>query len=674
MQNSINGSSGLLYVPQAGSGLPGTFRLTLATSYYKGTGFLCNSDNICPSINGEDVDEEDELSQISPHLGLSATLFPALEVFVGVHNHASSNSRSRPKLLQVLGDTNLGVKAFTPYAPDQIAFFGGEAELMLLNGTGGVGLDGAGTSFAFRALMTLDPSNREKAEDRIPLRAHVKLGYRVDRSAKLVEELETAEPPYGRGDSITRIERFGLGINRVDFFEFGAVAEYLHPIFRPFLGWSIDVPVNRQGYVCDIEASADRGEHCLGEVAEFSVAPSRVSLGVNVYPWPERGLSLLGGFDIGTGATSLFVDEVKPEVPWSFWFGLGYAVDTVPPPPPKVIVERAPAAPVREQQVLQGVVVEQGSLTPIPDAIVRFEGVRLTGMVTDESGTFVTPPLPAGPYTFRISAKNYKDAQCAATVGPAVAEKPGEDPTAPESPIPGMPEPLVLSKPSTGPKPVQVQCELEKLPRVGNLVATLVDSESFAPVGGARVRITDRLGRELVLEGDGSGVFRFENISPGPVKLLIEGPGYLPSVAELVVKEHDELQSRIQLNRRPRQPNVAVKGAAIQLKRPITFQTGAAAIAPESIGIIEELADFLKNRPDLGAIEVQGHTDNAGSPLTNQTLSQNRAQAVADALSRLGIDPARLTVKGYGDAKPAAPNTTEANRAKNNRVQLVIKK
>jgi outer membrane protein OmpA-like peptidoglycan-associated protein len=237
-----------------------------------------------------------------------------------------------------------------------------------------------------------------------------------------------------------------------------------------------------------------------------------------------------------------------------------------------------------------------------------------------------------------------------------------------------MPEPLVLSKPSSGPRPIQVQCELEKLPRVGNLVATLVDAESFAPVGGARVRITDRLGRELVLEGDGSGVFRFENISPGPVKLTIEGPGYLPSVTELVVKEHDELQSRIQLNRRPRQANVAVKGAAIQLKRPISFQTGAAAIAPESLAIVEELADFLKNRPDLGAIEVQGHTDNAGTPLTNQTLSQNRAQAVVDALARLGVDPARLTAKGYGDGKPAAPNTTEANRAKNNRVQLVIKK
>jgi outer membrane protein OmpA-like peptidoglycan-associated protein len=169
-------------------------------------------------------------------------------------------------------------------------------------------------------------------------------------------------------------------------------------------------------------------------------------------------------------------------------------------------------------------------------------------------------------------------------------------------------------------------------------------------------------------------VFRFENISPGAVKLAIDAPGYLPNVTELVVKEHDELQSRIPLNRRPRVPNVALQGLNIQLKRPILFQTGAAAIAPESVAIVEEVADFLKNRADLSSIEVQGHTDNAGTPLSNQSLSQNRAQAVADALARLGVDPTRLTVKGYGDAKPLVPNTTEANRAKNNRVQLVVKK
>ena len=674
VQNSLNGSTGILYVPQATSGLPGTFRLSLNTGYYSGTGFLCNSANPCPAYEDEEPNEEDDLSHVSAHLGLSATLFPFLEVFAGLHNHASSNSRSRPKLLQVLGDTNIGLKAFNPWEENNVLFFGGEAELMLLNGTGGVGLDGSGTSFAFRGLLTFDGTNREKADDRVPFRGSMKLGYKVDRSAKLVEDLENTEPPEGRGDSITRLERFGLGINRVDFFEVGFSAEYVHPIARPFLQWSIDVPVNRQAYVCDIEASADRGEECLGEVSQFSVAPSRLSLGVNVFPWEQRGLNFLGAFDIGTGATSLFVDEVKPELPWSFWLGIGYSVDTEPPPPPKVIVERAPAPPPRDQ-VVQGVVVEKGSLTPIPGAIVKYEGVRLTGMVSDDAGVFVTAPLPPGPYSFSISAKNYKDGKCAVTVGPAAPAAPAPPAPPPDSPIPGMPDPLVPEpKPSSGPKQIQLQCELDKMPRVGTLITTMVDSETQAAVGGARVKITDRLGRELVLEGDASGVFRFENISPGTVKLTIEGPGYLPTATELTVKEHEELQSRVPLNRRPARPNVALQGTNITLKRPILFQTGAAQIAPESMAIVEEVADFLKNRPDLGSIEVQGHTDNAGSPLGNQTLSANRAQAVADVITRLGVDVTRLSVRGYGDTKPAAPNTTEAGRAKNNRVQFVIKR
>ena len=56
----------------------------------------------------------------------------------------------------------------------------------------------------------------------------------------------------------------------------------------------------------------------------------------------------------------------------------------------------------------------------------------------------------------------------------------------------------------------------------------------------------------------------------------------------------------------------------------------------------------------------------------NLRLSQSRAQAVVDTLARLGADSSRLTAKGYGQEKPLVPNTTDANRAKNRRVQLII--
>ena len=76
MQNSLNGSTGILYVPQATSGLPGTFRLSLNTGFYSGTGFLCSTGSPCPAYEDEESNEEDDLRHVSAHLGLSATLLP----------------------------------------------------------------------------------------------------------------------------------------------------------------------------------------------------------------------------------------------------------------------------------------------------------------------------------------------------------------------------------------------------------------------------------------------------------------------------------------------------------------------------------------------------------------------------------------------------------------------
>src|SRR5690606_30117750 len=152
IQNTKFGSTGLLRLSQAGSGAPGTFRFAITTSLFTGSGFLCTSEHPCPSRDGTDPASGEDLSHVSAGASLSATLFPFLEAYAAFHNRATSNSRSRPELLQVLGDFNIGAKVFTPREVDQPWSFGGEAELWLFNGTGGVGLDGRGTSFALRAL------------------------------------------------------------------------------------------------------------------------------------------------------------------------------------------------------------------------------------------------------------------------------------------------------------------------------------------------------------------------------------------------------------------------------------------------------------------------------------------------------------------------------------------
>ena len=105
----------------------------------------------------------------------------------------------------------------------------------------------------------------------------------------------------------------------------------------------------------------------------------------------------------------------------------------------------------------------------------------------------------------------------------------------------------------------------------------------------------------------------------------------------------------------------------------IYFDTGKADIkAPESKTQLDEMAKLLKSQPAL-KVYIVGHTDNQGNLDANQTLSQQRAQAVVAALAKQYQIPAtRLASKGVASLAPVASNADEAGRAKNRRVELVL--
>jgi outer membrane protein OmpA-like peptidoglycan-associated protein len=103
----------------------------------------------------------------------------------------------------------------------------------------------------------------------------------------------------------------------------------------------------------------------------------------------------------------------------------------------------------------------------------------------------------------------------------------------------------------------------------------------------------------------------------------------------------------------------------------ILFATGKADLQPESRPVLKEIASTLKKYGDL-KILIEGHTDNVGAAASNLALSEARAAAVKAALvAQYGADGARITAKGLGDTKPAAPNATAAGRAQNRRVEVV---
>ena len=583
-QNSLSGSTGLLRVTHAGSGADGTFRVGFLASWFTAGGFLCDGSHRCadppdPSLSSGD---DDDVNRVGAHMTISATLFPFMEAYMGLHSQATSNNFGTPQLLQVLGDTDIGLKFFMPKQPDQIFGVGGEAQLWLLNGTGGVGLDGSGTSFAIRALGTADLSNQMNPDDQIPLRISLNAGYMVDRSGNLVEETET-----NRGRPITRIERFGLDINRVDSFQLGLGVEGMFDIIRPFVEWTADVPVNSRDYVCNLD-TVDPGDGCLGNNAGFTTTPSRITLGARVYPWFD-GLALQAAADIGTGATSEFIEEVAPEPPWNLYFGLAYGFDTQTPEPiiREMPVERVVQLPPPPEHYIQGGVVDKKSREPVANAVIRYEGRDVTGMVTGADGRFRTVNLEPGAYTFAISAEGYRDGQCQANIpagmpagqpgqfgqpGMGPEQQPGMGPGQPGMmPPPGQPgmapppgggqpgmgQPGMMppgGQPEAGaggPVIINVECELESLPKVGNVVGTLVNAESGASVASASVKITDKLNRELELQADQTGAFRFENVPPGPVKITVTADGYLPSVTELEVEPRQDVKASISLNEVP---------------------------------------------------------------------------------------------------------------------------
>ncbi len=103
----------------------------------------------------------------------------------------------------------------------------------------------------------------------------------------------------------------------------------------------------------------------------------------------------------------------------------------------------------------------------------------------------------------------------------------------------------------------------------------------------------------------------------------------------------------------------------------VLFEFGKANLLPTSGSRLDKLADFLRQYPDRKLL-IEGHTDSVGSSAANQTLSERRAQSVQQALTMRGVDPSRITTRGYGKDYPVANNGTPEGRALNRRVEVVI--
>jgi OmpA-OmpF porin, OOP family len=163
-----------------------------------------------------------------------------------------------------------------------------------------------------------------------------------------------------------------------------------------------------------------------------------------------------------------------------------------------------------------------------------------------------------------------------------------------------------------------------------------------------------RLAAELRKGGAMTGVY---------VEVFNEGRNYEVTIVETQAMRQDVTADAAAMGK-----DIAATGKTIIYG--IYFDTGSAAIKPESDRALAEMAKLLNNSPSMKAFIV-GHTDNAGTLELNLKLSADRADSVVKALVARGISAARLKSAGVGPYCPIGSNGSEEGKAQNRRVELV---
>ncbi len=117
---------------------------------------------------------------------------------------------------------------------------------------------------------------------------------------------------------------------------------------------------------------------------------------------------------------------------------------------------------------------------------------------------------------------------------------------------------------------------------------------------------------------------------------------------------------------------VAEQDSRLRLWEPVYFAFNKDSIDPVSYPLLDEVARFIREHPELGPVRIDGHTDDVGNPQYNLELSQRRARSILEYLSTKGVPVERLSPVGYGKRCPLLSNTSEEGRATNRRVDFIL--
>jgi OOP family OmpA-OmpF porin len=175
------------------------------------------------------------------------------------------------------------------------------------------------------------------------------------------------------------------------------------------------------------------------------------------------------------------------------------------------------------------------------------------------------------------------------------------------------------------------------------------------------------------LDSDGDGVVDFDDQCPNtPAGAAVDAKGCpLDSDGDGVPDYKDECPDT------KAGAKVDARGCYIELEETVTidlsveFALNSAEINDLSFQELLKIINFLREYPQSNAV-IEGHTDSSGAASYNQDLSERRAQAVMEVLTKSGIDAGRLSAVGFGEERPIASNDTADGMQRNRRVSIVV--
>ncbi|HEY3353076.1 MAG TPA: OmpA family protein [Polyangia bacterium] len=633
---TLTGQTGLFRLATTDVGIKHHFKVSIHGEGFTRDGFLAGG-------------AEDKNSRVAGDLTISYTPSTFAEIYGAWLSTSNSNPLVKayaPELVNALGDFLIGAKGRLPVAKG--FELGLDFNLRFLNGVSQASVNFDATNVWIGGIASFD---FQKHWSKVPLRAHLNVGYQVDRSSKLINlgaykpcvAGASGQPADGTTcDNLHLVLDYAYGIYpsraRIALGFDAPILLAKNVVLRPLFEYHVDVATERDAYF-DTRAKA------VATSSDPNPATIKANLDATAMQWftlglrlsPLTGLTFDLGFDIG--ASSPGYAYGPPVVPWNFIFGVTYAYDPIPQVERRTKIVTLTREVVRPpvEGTVRGIVTDAVTKRPVDGAVVRFAGRPATGLVSGENGMFVSYPLTAGAVDLEITHAGFQPGKARALVS-AGAEATVE---------------VALT-----PKP----------PAMGKLRGRISD-EVGAPIA-ATVKLSGTTKMELAVNPATGG---FEaDVVPGEYVARVEADGYLARERAVTVASNSAVVFDASLRTKPKKSLVEIAGDQIKVKSAVFFKKNGSALDPNSMQLLDEVVDILARNPQIKRIRVEGHTDNTGKVESNLLLSKDRAKSVADYLLAHGVAPTRVESEGYGPTKPLVPNIGARNKAKNRRVEFKI--